>query len=363
MLSASDIILEYVCPGAGTITAMLMWVAPWKGVQEATARGRLDDLNPLPWAFMLGNCTGWVTYGILIQNIFVLVANIPGLLMSVYYSMQAIKLQFHEDRSTDLRKSIVSALEVEQEQQSQAFLLPTIPVVTTDDLKVSLPSDKNQNTINDTNNTLLDYAKIVWEVVAQKRLSPAPHEKAVMFMVTLWVATISLVTFTDSFSNSVKENIVGATVIGNLLFFYGAPLSTIATVLKTRNSRSIHVPTMVTNTANGAFWCAYGFAVQDYLIGGPNGVGAFLGGIQIVLCVLFPCGDGSGDKGNDDNDAGDGQPAEGMTADTHLAVDEEKALFKSCQDEVLEIMSKSLQATRRSDTDTADHDSDQDGSW
>jgi solute carrier family 50 protein (sugar transporter) len=328
MLSASEIILEYVCPGCGTITGTLMWIAPWKGIQQATARGRLDDLNPLPWAFMLGNCIGWITYSVLIQNIFVLVANAPGLLLSVYYYMQAIKLQFHEDRSTDLRKSIVSALEVEQELQSQAFLLPPVePLVTTDDLIESLPRDKNQNTSNDTSNSLFDYANIVWEVVAQKRLSPAPHEKVVMFMVTLWVATISLVTFTDSFSNSVKENIVGATVIGNLLFFYGAPLSTIATVLKSRSSRTIHVPTMITNTANGAFWCAYGIAVQDYLIGGPNGVGAFLGSIQIILCVLFPHGgDGVGGDTDNGNGAANGQPTEETTAATHSVVDEEKAL-------------------------------------
>jgi hypothetical protein len=130
------------------------------------------------------------------------------------------------------------------------------------------------------------------------------------------------VTFADSFSGSVKESIVGAIVIGNLLFFYGAPLSTIATVLKTRNSRSIHVPTMITNTANGAFWCAYGFALQDYLIGVPNGVGAFLGGIQIVLCVLFPHGNGDTDNGND---VANGQPTEETTAATHSVVDEENA--------------------------------------
>jgi solute carrier family 50 protein (sugar transporter) len=351
MLSASEIILEYACPGAGTITAMLMWVAPWKDIQQAIARGRLDDLNPLPWAFMLGSCIGWITYAILIQNIFVLVSTLPGLLLSVYYNMQAIKLQFHEDRSTDLRKSIVSALEVEQELQSQAFLLPPVVVLvvpmTAESLEESLSAGKHQNTNSATNNTLLDYAKIVWEVVAQKRLSPAPHEKAVLFMVTLWAATISLVTFTDSFSGSVKESIVGFTAIGNLLFFYGAPLSTIATVLKTRSSQTIHMPTMITNTANGAFWCAYGFAVQDYLIGGPNGFGAFLGGIQIVLCVLFPRVDG-GDK---DKSIASGQPAEATTVATDFVVDEEKAL-----NQVLEIMC--MQETRCSDTDTAgDQDS------
>jgi solute carrier family 50 protein (sugar transporter) len=347
MLSASEIILQYACPGAGTVTAMFMWVAPWNDLQQATARGRLDDLNPLPWAFMLGSCIGWITYAILKQNIWVLVSSLPGLLLSVYYNMQAIKLQFHEDRSTDLRKSIVSALEVEQEVQSQAFLLPPAVVLvvpmTTESLNESLSAEKNQTTNNTINNTLLDYAKIVWEVAAQKRLSPAPHEKAVLFMVTLWAATISLVSFTDSFSGSVKENIVGFTAIGNLLFFYGAPLSTIATVLQTRSSRTIHMPTMITNTANGAFWCAYGFAVQDYLIGGPNGFGAFLGGIQIILCVLFPRG---GDGGKDDEVA-KGQLATGTTVATDSVVDEEKALTN----QVLEIMC--MQETRCSDTDTA----------
>jgi solute carrier family 50 protein (sugar transporter) len=348
MLSASKIILEYVCPGAGTLTAMLMWVAPWKDIQQATARGQLDDLNPLPWAFMLGSCIGWIAYSVLIQNIFVLVSTLPGLLLSVYYNMQAIKLQFHEDRLTDMRKSIISALEVEHWQQSQAFVLPSVEVpVTTDDLKESLPPDKNQMIDSTTNNTFLDYAKIVWEVAAQKRLSPAPHEKAVMFMVTLWAATISLVTFTHSFTDSVKENIVGGTAIATLLFFYGAPLSTIATVLKTRSSRTIHVPTMITNTANGVFWCAYGIAVQDYLIGGPNLLGAFLGGIQIILCVLFPRGD---------NGVANGQAPKWTTADTHLAVDEEKALEQSFQEGVLEVMS--MHATiGSSDTDSADQDS------
>jgi hypothetical protein len=123
------------------------------------------------------------------------VANAPGVLLPVYYNMQAIKLQFHEDRSTDLRKSIISALEVEERSQSQAFL---VPVVTTEDSKQSLPPDKNQSHNNTNTNTIFDYATIVWEVVAQKRLSPAPHEKVVMFMVTLWVATISLVTKTLS---------------------------------------------------------------------------------------------------------------------------------------------------------------------
>jgi solute carrier family 50 protein (sugar transporter) len=326
MLSASEIILEYVCPGAGTVTATIMWLAPWKDIQQAKARGRLGDLNPLPWAFMLGNTIGWVTYGILKQNLFILFANAPGVLLSIYYNMQAVKMEFHEDRSTDLRKSIVVALN----EQSQSFLVP--PAATKTAATAVVDIDEQQPESKD---SLLDYAKIVWQVAAQERRSPAPHEKAVMFLVTVWIATISLVSFADSFSHSTRENVVGAVVICNLIFFYGAPLSTISTVVKTRNSRSIHVPTMITNTATGVFWGAYGIAVSDYLIAGPNLIGAFLGGVQILLILLFPKfgGGGVGDSTTNGGggDAIDGQPsAKEATAATQLVVvDEEKPLEQS----------------------------------
>lgn len=41
--------------------------APIRAVKEAIDRGYLGDLNPTPWAFMLGNCTGWVAYSFLIN--------------------------------------------------------------------------------------------------------------------------------------------------------------------------------------------------------------------------------------------------------------------------------------------------------
>lgn len=76
----------------------------------------------------------------------------------------------------------------------------------------------------------------------------------------------------------------------NLTFFYAAPLSTIYTVLQEKDSSSIHVPTMLTNTLNGLFWTAYGIAVFNMFIAIPNGLGAFFGGVQIFLYVIFPRG-------------------------------------------------------------------------
>lgn len=99
---------------------------------------------------------------------------------------------------------------------------------------------------------------------------------------------LSVISLGKSFSNETRQFIVGITVNANLVFFYGAPLSTIFKVMKTRSSASIHIPTMITNTLNGIFWTAFGIAVFDWFIAVPNGLGALLGGIQFVLCIFFP---------------------------------------------------------------------------
>jgi solute carrier family 50 protein (sugar transporter) len=67
MMDARVIILEYICPTLGMIVANQMFFAPYRDVQKAIARGSLGDLNPLPWAFMLGNCCGWCIYAFLIK--------------------------------------------------------------------------------------------------------------------------------------------------------------------------------------------------------------------------------------------------------------------------------------------------------
>jgi uncharacterized protein with PQ loop repeat len=82
--------------------------------------------------------------------------------------------------------------------------------------------------------------------------------------------------------------IVGYCVNVNLFFFYGAPLISIVKVLKERNSAPIHLGTMITNTLNSTFWTAYGFAILDGFIFIPNGIGAMLGFVQIVLVALLP---------------------------------------------------------------------------
>ncbi|KAJ9505918.1 hypothetical protein QJQ45_017029, partial [Haematococcus lacustris] len=72
------------------------------------------------------------------------------------------------------------------------------------------------------------------------------------------------------------------------LVYYAAPLSSMAEVLKTRNSASILLPLTVMNLANAALWTTYGMALQDVFIYAPNGIGLVLSLAQLGLACIYP---------------------------------------------------------------------------
>jgi len=61
-----------------------------------------------------------------------------------------------------------------------------------------------------------------------------------------------------------------------LLFYYAAPMTTLATVFKTKDASSIDLLLAVCGTANGAFWAIYGLAIKDLYVWVPNAIGAVL---------------------------------------------------------------------------------------
>jgi solute carrier family 50 protein (sugar transporter) len=258
----------------------VMFLAPRRDVKTAVERGSLGDLNPTPWAFMLGNCCGWVIYSYILQNYFIFFANAPGFVLSVYYCLSAVKLQYQDHRAREMRQSFVHFLESSRSSSIQI------------ESSSQQQQQQQQQLLNDGavwQKKAKDLATVVLQVTSQQTPAPAGHEKLVMAMVLLWLCVISTISFANKWdSPSTNQMVVGIIVNLNLAFFYAAPLFTIFRVLKTRNSVSIHIRTMVTNTLNGSFWTAYGLAVQDPFIWVPNGLGAILGVIQFCLCVLFP---------------------------------------------------------------------------
>ena len=175
---------------------------------------------------------------------------------------------------------------------------------TADETSLPLPQvAANTNT----NNNTKDWAKVIWDVTSQTTPAKTPHERLIMGIIILWTFVLSGIGFysviittssnadvdtddTSSNNNNIPQLIVGYIVNINLIFFYGAPLSAIQTVLKTKYNNTLHVPTMITNTLCSIFWTAYAVAPQinDPFIYVPNGSGVLLGLIQFTLYIIFP---------------------------------------------------------------------------
>lgn len=357
MVSPSEIILEYVCPSLGMLVANLMFLAPMKDLQSAVAIGQgLGDLNPTPWAFMLGNCLGWTTYGILISNWFVFWANYPGFLIACWLNLGAVKLMYASHHKEETRRSLVEYLSSSSSaaaaasmktltqgdtvEERQSFLCdelnPKRQHETDDDENDDRTTDENDKDptkivdcgdgIASTNKTSpssastqagagagesasanpntqqKDWTKIVWEVTSQTTPAKTPHERLVMGIVIVWTVVLSTIGFykhytsltndseQSSNASNVAQSVVGYVVNFNLVFFYGAPLSAISRVLRTKRCDTLHVPTMIMNTSNAVFWTSYALAPQinDPFIYVPNGLGVLLGTIQFFLWMVFP---------------------------------------------------------------------------
>eukprot|EP00615_Pteridomonas_danica_P002634 CAMPEP_0114329364 /NCGR_PEP_ID=MMETSP0101-20121206/1033_1 /TAXON_ID=38822 ORGANISM="Pteridomonas danica, Strain PT" /NCGR_SAMPLE_ID=MMETSP0101 /ASSEMBLY_ACC=CAM_ASM_000211 /LENGTH=278 /DNA_ID=CAMNT_0001459013 /DNA_START=8 /DNA_END=844 /DNA_ORIENTATION=+ len=111
-------------------------------------------------------------------------------------------------------------------------------------------------------------------------------ETVMMAMVGIHLATATASAFflPDKQAVSSLYGIVNNVI---LLAYYGAPLSTIGQVLSTKNADSIYFPTVLINLINGVFWSVYALAINDTYMLVPNAIGAALGVIQALLCIVF----------------------------------------------------------------------------
>jgi solute carrier family 50 protein (sugar transporter) len=240
--SLAFILEELIAPSIGCVLSTLTFAAPIKSLLSAIEFGSLGSLNPTPWAFMTGNTIGWLAYSFITKDLFVFFANAPGLLISIWLNTGACKLQYYEEL---VRRSSESLTEGDNDA-------------------ISVQTAKFD--------------------CCQQLTS---HELKVLQIVIIWVVILSTTSLIPVSTDEMKF-IVGVSVNINLIFFYASPLSTIATVIRTNNSASIHFWTMVMNTTNAFFWCVYSLAIQDYYILIPNGLGLMFGILQFALHRCFP---------------------------------------------------------------------------
>jgi len=99
------LLLHHLVPGLGAIIACLMFASPMQAVLKAKRTGIIGQLNPLPLVAIIANCVGWLIYGAMNSDPYVMAANYPGLLMGIFMVMVTYALA-----SPETRDSVINAL-------------------------------------------------------------------------------------------------------------------------------------------------------------------------------------------------------------------------------------------------------------
>ena len=89
-MTATSVLLTKAAPAAGVALANLMFLSPVKAVVDARKCGRLNDLNAVPFVAR-GNTVAWLGYSFMTRGASSL-ANWPGLLLGLYYTMTGVAL-------------------------------------------------------------------------------------------------------------------------------------------------------------------------------------------------------------------------------------------------------------------------------
>jgi solute carrier family 50 (sugar transporter) len=93
----TNVVFELVCPLIGTLIAIAMFASPFPAVSQARQKSDLGPLNPIPWVVAFFNCIGWTFYGCLRKDHYLFWANMPGICLSMYYSLTAVALLAKRD--------------------------------------------------------------------------------------------------------------------------------------------------------------------------------------------------------------------------------------------------------------------------
>ena len=305
-----------------------MFAAPITDLRQALLKGSLESLNPFPWAFMTGNCLGWVVYAYYTRDPFVLAANLPGLISSVWLNISAAKLQYIERMRhfKPVRPGEEQQQLQQQQQHHQGNLLRHSSSSDNDDLTGRPILERQPASTSATGHTTISSSSssssssggsgVVsnnnhWDASPPMDIegeeaadllhhgsSNAKEEKGYLILVPqerlllrVLIVWSFVIVFVGWFSTTrvPPATTVGLIVNLNLVVFYAAPLESMQTVIRSKRSDSIHTPTMIMNWINTSFWILYGaFVRHDIMILLPNIIGLTLGLLQGLLCLLYP---------------------------------------------------------------------------
>ena len=268
------ILLNYVCPSIGSITAQLIFLSPmpvvirihrWLLSSERHLE-RPATINSVPYAWQFNNCLVWTLYAFLIQEYFISVGNILGVIFSLYYF--GVLLSY----SAVLVRSPVDV----DEDMTDSFALDSSDDIVRDgDAEMQQQQNKKGLVVD---------ASMKHQLARQNNISLTSIVGGVT--VVLFGGFVAFLPLAGQFES--QRMLLGVTCIIVMVVFLASPLSVMAQVVRDRDSRWIYWPLALAVVINGIMWGIYGLVRSDAFIYGPNFTGAILGLIQLGLILVFP---------------------------------------------------------------------------
>eukprot|EP00158_Paraphelidium_tribonemae_P007066 Partr_v1_DN28097_c0_g1_i6_m56989 putative sugar transporter len=247
MLCDSDtcqIIFNTVFPTLGVIIANIQFASPIKTVLRVRKNGKLGQVNPIPYAFIFINTMAWMIYSYVVENYYIFFANWFGSICGLAFCFVAY--------SSGGQELALIRLEL--------------------DAAVSLDSvDKLQHRLGS----------------LVRRLQGTLGVAVIGYALVVVIAMIVFIPLVSS-DDSTRQTVMGSTALFTHVMFYTSPLTTLYTVVKTRNSASFDWWLVFASILNAVFWSVYGLFIGDAFVYAPNLVGCVLAGTQLLCLVVLP---------------------------------------------------------------------------
>lgn len=95
------------------------------------------------------------------------------------------------------------------------------------------------------------------------------------------------VTFQFIHGTHARTIFVGAFCVALNVIMYASPLTVMRMVIKTKSVKFMPFYLSLANFANGVCWLAYATIKFDPWVAVPNGLGALLGGLQLIIYAMY----------------------------------------------------------------------------
>jgi solute carrier family 50 protein (sugar transporter) len=95
------VVVNFVFPLIGTIICQFLWTTPVPAVLEVRYTRYLGPLNPYVFVVTCFNCVGWSMYAAMTKDIFIFLANLPGICLGLFNSIQCLTVMSKKNMDSE----------------------------------------------------------------------------------------------------------------------------------------------------------------------------------------------------------------------------------------------------------------------